>query len=65
MPLLHPFVERLTGTVPRDYLERSLFWTTADLETKPSEFQHYYIGHRAHAGLDGRLPESSVNDQHR
>jgi hypothetical protein len=28
------YVERLIGTVRREYLERTLFWTTADLETK-------------------------------
>src|SRR5450432_2167616 len=34
VPLSHPFVERLIGTVRREYLDRTLFWTTADLETK-------------------------------
>ena len=38
-------------------LNRTLFWTTADLETKLVDFQHYYDGHRTHAGLDGRPPE--------
>jgi putative transposase len=57
VPLSHPFVERLIGTVRREYLDRTLFWTTADLETKLFDFQHYYNGHRTHAGLDGRLPE--------
>jgi len=33
VPLSHPFVERLIGTVRREYLNRTLFWTTADLET--------------------------------
>ncbi len=36
---------------------RLLFWTTADLEAKLIDFQHYYNGHRTHAGLEGRLPE--------
>jgi hypothetical protein len=57
---LHPFVERLIGTVRREYLDRILFWTTADLETKLFDFQRYYNGHRTHAGLEGRLPEPSV-----
>jgi putative transposase len=61
VPLSHPFVERLIGTVRREYLDRTLFWTTADLETKLFDFQHYYNGHRTHAGLDGRLPELAVN----
>src|SRR5215471_2307553 len=33
------------------------FWTTADLEEKLIDFQHYYNGHRTYAGLEGRLPE--------
>jgi hypothetical protein len=56
VPLSHPLVERLIGTVRREYLDRILFWTMADLETKMIDFQHYYNGHRAHAGLEGRLP---------
>ena len=55
-PLSHPFIERLIGTLRREFLDRTLFWTTADLEAKLAEFQHYYNGHRAHAGLEGRLP---------
>jgi len=57
VPLSHPFVERLIGTIRREFLDRTLFWTTADLEAKLIEFQHYYNVHRTHAGLDGRLPE--------
>ena len=44
--LSHPFVERLIGTVRREYLDRTLFWTTTDPETKLLDFQHYYNGHR-------------------
>ena len=59
VPTSHPFVERLIGTVRREYLDRILFWT-ADLETKLLDFQHYYNGQRTHAGLDGRLPEPAA-----
>ena len=34
------------------------FWTATDLVMKLLEFQRYYNGHRAHAGLDGSPPES-------
>jgi transposase InsO family protein len=61
VPLSHPFVERLIGTIRRECLDRTLFWTAADLETKLHDFQRYYNGHRAHAGLDGRTPEASTN----
>ena len=57
VPLSHPFVERLIGTIRREYLDRVLFWSTADLEQKLLEFKHYYNGHRVHAGLEGRVPE--------
>src|SRR5213079_2095379 len=42
VPLSHPFVERLIGTVRREYLDRILFWSTADLEANLIDFQHYY-----------------------
>jgi hypothetical protein len=41
VPLSHPFVERLVGTLRRE-LDRTLFWTTADLEAKLREFQGYF-----------------------
>jgi transposase InsO family protein len=58
-PLSHPFVERLIGTIRRECLDRTLFWTVADLETKVAGFQRYYNAHRAHAGLGGRPPTST------
>ena len=58
-PLSHPFVERLIGTVRRECLDRTLFWTAADLERKLCAFQQYYNGHRAHAALAGHPPERS------
>jgi transposase InsO family protein len=61
VPLSHPFVERLIGTIRRECVDRTLFWTAADLEMKLLEFQRYYNGHRTHAGLDGRTPESSTD----
>ena len=59
VPLSHPFVERLIGTIRRECLDRTLFWTAADLQTKLVDFQRYYNRHRAHAGLGGRTPEPS------
>ena len=61
VPLSHPFVERLIGTIRRECLDRTLFWTAADLEMKPLDFQRYYNGHRTHAGLDGCTPDPSTN----
>jgi hypothetical protein len=41
----------LIGTVRRECLDRTLFWTAADLEGKLADFQRYFNGHRTHAGL--------------
>jgi len=39
VPISHPFVERLIGTIRREYLDHSLFWNAVDLESKLVEFQ--------------------------
>jgi putative transposase len=59
VPLSHPFVERLIGTIRRECLDRTLFGRPGDLERKLLDFQRYYNGHRTHAGLDGRTPDTS------
>ena len=61
-PISHPFVERLIGTIRRECLDHTLFWTAADLEMTLLEFQRYYNGHRAHSSLQGRPPESIPAD---
>jgi putative transposase len=62
VPFSHPFVERLIGTIRRECLDQTLFWTAADLEMKLLDFQRYYNGYRAHAGLDGRTPAQTEPD---
>ena len=52
----HPFVERLIGTVRREFLDHIFFWNTLDLERKLLEFQHYYNRERIHASLGGKTP---------
>ena len=56
LPVSHPFVERLIGTVRREYLDHVLFWTANDLEKKLEAFKHYYNAHRVHQGLNGTAP---------
>jgi transposase InsO family protein len=60
VPLSHPFVERLIGTIRRECLDRILFWTVADLEMKFLDFQRYHNCHRTHAGLGGGTSEPST-----
>jgi putative transposase len=55
-PLSHPFVERLIGTVRREFLDQVLFWNGRDLERKLAEFQTYYNAARGHASLAGHTP---------
>jgi hypothetical protein len=62
VPRSHPFVERLIGTIRRECLDRTLFWTTGDLEMKLSDFQRYYNKYRAHTGLNGRPPASTSDE---
>ena len=60
--LSHPFVERLIGTVQREYLGRTLFWNTSDLKRKLTDFQHFYNQNRVHTSLDGQTPLAQVDD---
>ncbi len=55
-PLSHPFVERLIGTIRREFLDHTLFWNATDLERKLETFQQYYNTHRVHSSLDGDSP---------
>jgi len=61
VPLSHPFVERLIGTLRREYLDHILFWTTADLENKLLDFRTYFNNHRTHTSLEGRTPDTTVS----
>jgi len=56
VPLSHPVVERLIGTMRREFLDHVLFWNARDLERKLTEFQTYYNEARGHASLEGHTP---------
>ncbi|PYU83844.1 MAG: hypothetical protein DMG50_06845 [Acidobacteria bacterium] len=60
VPLSHPFVERLIGTLRREYLDHTLFWTTADLENKLLDFRTYFNNHRTHASLEANAGYNRV-----
>jgi hypothetical protein len=50
------FVERLIGTVRREYLDQTLFWNQSDLERKLENYKAYYNHHRCHSALAGATP---------
>jgi transposase InsO family protein len=56
VPCSHPFIERLIGTLRREYLDQTFFWNGLDLHRKLGRFAAYYNQRRVHAGLGGRTP---------
>ncbi len=46
-------IERLIGTIRREYLDRTFFWNSVDLHQKLTDFQNYYNQARCHRALDG------------
>ena len=56
VPLSHPFVERLIGTIRREFLDHVPFWNARDVERKLADFQVYDDAARGHASLEGHTP---------
>ena len=56
LPISHPFVERLIGTIRREYLDLVPYWTARDLEAKLLSFKEFYNDQRCHYALDGDTP---------
>ena len=63
VPLSHPFVERLVGTVRREYLDQMPFWNAQDLERKLDSFQEYYNRYRVPQGLEGHIPDPRAGSE--
>lgn len=61
-PTSHPFIERLIGTIRREYLDCLFFWNADDLERKLDTFKQYYNHQRVHQSLNGLTPESVNNN---
>ena len=55
-PRSHAFVERLIGTVRREYLDRIWFWNQTYLERKLHDYKVFYNQYRCHTGLAGVTP---------
>ncbi|MEN8106690.1 MAG: integrase core domain-containing protein [Pseudomonadota bacterium] len=62
IPLSHPFIERLIGTIRREYLNHALFWNARDLERKLEEFRQYYNAYRVHTSLNGDTPSEITGE---
>ena len=61
-PTSHPFIERLIGTIRREYLDRLFFWNAQDLERKLAALGHYYNEHRSHQSLKGNTPLPAIDN---
>jgi transposase InsO family protein len=61
-PLSHPFIERLIGTIRREYLDHTFFWNAQDLERKLMSFRQYYNRDRVHHSLGGETPAVAGGD---
>jgi transposase InsO family protein len=56
VPCSHPFIERLIGTIRREYLDHVLFWNRLDLQRKLGQFASYYNDVRVHSALARKTP---------
>ena len=56
VPVSHPFVERLIGTIRREVLDQLFFWNALDLTRKLEAFRCYYNQRRVHRSLNGTTP---------
>jgi putative transposase len=66
VPLSHPFIERLVGTVRREFLDCVPFWSAHDPRQKLSDFQEYHNHVRVHRPLDGTTPDAlAASTKHR
>ena len=61
-PMPHPFVERLIGTIRREYLDHTFFWNSIDLHRKLDKFRVYYNGVRDHRSLNGTTPPNRAEN---
>jgi len=61
-PISHPFVERLIGTIRREYMDHLFFWNESDLERKLNQFKEYYNDARIHTSLDS-VPSTKTENK--
>lgn len=63
VPMSHPFVERLIGSVRRELLDQTFFWTETDLENKLRDYRSYFNESRTHSARDGVTPMESEGNK--
>lgn len=61
-PMSPPFIERLIGTIWREYLHHAPFWNSIDLHRKLENFRACYNGVRVHRSLSGITPKNRVEN---
>ena len=49
-------MERLIGTIRREFLDHVMIWNAIDLERQLEEFRIYYNENRVHQSLSGSTP---------
>jgi transposase InsO family protein len=57
IPVSHPFIERLIGSLRRECLDRLFFWNALDLKRKLQAYGFYYNSSRVHQSLSGNTPD--------
>jgi len=62
-PRTHPFVERLIGSVRREFLDQLLFLNAYDLENKLKQYQSYFNHARCHCAISGNTSLQKSNDK--
>jgi putative transposase len=62
VPTSHPFVERLIGSIRREFLDQCFFWNAADLEGKLESYREYFNEGRVHDGIQGEFPGGNGSD---
>jgi len=62
-PTSHPFVERLIGSIRREFLNKTLFWNHIDLTKKLDQYKDFYNNGRVHRSLCGQIPNQWAGDQ--
>ena len=61
LPMSHPFIERVIGTIRHKRLDYTPLWNFLDLAIKLDKLKNYYNNHRTHAALSGNHRKGSAD----